>query len=116
MIVTKQLNQLPTNMIINKLLGREEITFLFHIGFLCVLPLIGTSVFEMSKQIIQYTQTGYFYQDCMAYYFGTFNKDSFDVCKSTNIFQLIIVYAITTSMFLFIAGRVYLFITRRFKK
>lgn len=97
-------------------LTKPQIFFLLHIGFLLVLPLLGTTVFNMAKQIIEYIQYGRYNTDCLAYVTGPFNSTSFDFCYSEQIIPLVIGFMISTTMFSFMSYRVYRFITERKKQ
>lgn len=88
------------------------IKLLFHIGFITLLPLISYTQFQMIGQIIEYYNYGYYTLDCNAYYFMTFDRYDFDICKSTNIIQLAIGFSITISLFFGMARFVYIYITK----
>lgn len=100
-------------------LDRQQILFLLHLGFIFVLPLIGSTVFNQVRQIYDYTTLGYFYCDNSMFY--GFNNDGssfeyFAQCTSTNILFLIMTFMITTSMFLFIGNKVRKFIIGAIKR
>lgn len=84
----------------------RTIIFLLNIGFLCLLPLVGTTVFNTAKQIAEYYQYGFYYYECALYYYTSFDKTSFDICKSMDITTLLISFPITTAIFTFMANSV----------
>lgn len=82
-------------------MNKTLLNLIFHIGFLCVLPLLGHSLFNMGKQLIDYYNYGYFYTECMV-----INNNNNEVCKSDNIIQLGIAFSITSALFTFMANAV----------
>ena len=97
-------------------LSSHQILFLFHVGFILVLPLAGTTVTNTTMQLIQYFQYGYYTYNCVtAYVSDYFDKESFEVCRSHDIVSLAISYPVAIGIFNFLAYKSYKFITSNIK-
>lgn len=92
------------------MLNNKQLNLLIVIGIIIVLPLIGTTIFNSTKYIIEYYNYGYYHYECLAYLSGAFDASFFDICKSTNVNQLIIYLVILIPIFIYTANRIRTFI------
>jgi len=93
-------------------LDKPKLNLIFHIGFIFILPLLGTNITNTSAQLIEYYDKGYYYYECTPYkyYAPTFDKYSFDFCKSTDIINFITLYPIAIVLFTFLSYKTFRFV------
>lgn len=97
-----------------RLLTTKQVNILLHLGLLIILPLIGTTVFNTTKQLVEYYTNGYYIYHCVLanwqYINFTFTDDYLQMCKSTDIGLVIITLVITIPTFIYCANRIRIFI------
>lgn len=88
-------------------MNNKQLFLLFHIGFLVLLPLVGTSIFNTTRNFYEYAVNGYYYYDCVTgYMMEYFTRESFDICRGEDIRLLAFEYAVSIAVFVFMANAV----------
>lgn len=97
-----------------QLLTYKQVNILLHLGLLIVLPLIGTTIFNTTKQLIEYYTNGYYIYHCVLanwqFINFTFTDEYLQMCQSTDIVKVIITLAITIPTFIYSGNKIRRFI------
>jgi len=76
----------------------RELNLIISFGCISTMSIIGFSVLPIINQIMYYNQNGYYYNECALFYFKSFSKESFNICKSTDIHNIIILLSISVPL------------------